>query len=434
MEKHMTTTPSRCVLGLTLGALLAVAAQAQTPSNQKTAVPPKTDSPTQRITGPFNHENLTIFLIHGEDRIKDKHFLTLKEALEKKQVIVHETQQVNELAIENLSKTEEVFVQAGDIVKGGQQDRVIAYDFLVPPKSGKIPIASFCVEPGRWQQRGNEKAEMFESSGQQAVTRGLKKAVREEMDQSKVWERAGYFQRKLQEAGLIDSLPAASPTSLQLTLENKKLAKAVEGYLKKLAPVLEGKNDVIGCAVAVNGAVESADVYASHDLFLKVWPTLLKGSAVEALVESGTGMDRDFYPSLNPAGGQGAGAPIGGLGLGGGGLAGIGGGIGGIGGALGGVGGLGIAGGTNGAAPAANRTNAADKQEKRKPVKPAKPVTTAAVLAFLADAEKGQASQHDVTNRVRLVQHETPRTSLFISQDKAGTGGAVPLRASYLAH
>jgi hypothetical protein len=57
------------------------------------------------------------------------------------------------------------------------------------------------VDPGRWQQRGDESVSMFESSGQQAPTKGLKKAVRDEKDQSKVWKRAVYFQRKLQEAG-----------------------------------------------------------------------------------------------------------------------------------------------------------------------------------------------------------------------------------------
>ncbi len=117
----MTATAFRYGLGLTLGVLLAAAGAAQTPPTQKAGVPPKIEATAHRISGPFTHENLTVFLIHGEDRIKNKDFLTLQEALKKKKVVVHETQQVNELAIENVSKTEEVFVQAGDIVKGGQQ-------------------------------------------------------------------------------------------------------------------------------------------------------------------------------------------------------------------------------------------------------------------------------------------------------------------------
>lgn len=90
-------------------------------------------------------ENLTIFLIHGDEKLPEISLLTLQEALEQKKLIVHETRNVNELAIENLS-LEEVYVQAGDIVKGGLQDRVFAYDVIVPAGSGRIPIGAFCVE------------------------------------------------------------------------------------------------------------------------------------------------------------------------------------------------------------------------------------------------------------------------------------------------
>src|SRR5215213_2482517 len=116
-----------------------------------------------RLSGPFTHENLTVFLIHGQDTINSRKILTLEEALERKRVIVHETKDFNELAIENISRDEDVFFQSGDIVKGGQQDRVLAVDLIVPPRSGRIPIAAFCVEQGRWQRRGQEEAGKFES-------------------------------------------------------------------------------------------------------------------------------------------------------------------------------------------------------------------------------------------------------------------------------
>jgi hypothetical protein len=441
-------------LSVTLGALLAATAAAQTPLTEKSSVPTKTEAATRRISGPFTHENLTVFLIHGEDRIKNRDLLTLQEALKKKKVIVHETQQVNELAIENVSQ-QEVFVQAGDIVKGGRQDRVIAYDFIVPPKSGRIPIASFCVEAGRWQPRGDEKAEVFEASNQQAATKALKQAVRKERSQAGVWQNVDSFQKQLTRNAAIGSLAAASPTSLQLTLEDKKLETAVNGYLKKLGPIVQGKGDVIGYAVAVNGAVGSADVYASHNLFLKVWPTLLKGSAVEAVAENGSGLGS--AGPINPTGGQGAGLAGGGLGGLGGGLSGsnlgiqggnLGGGLGLQGGGnLGGgfaLGGLGLGGGQSGGRSAAglsreplsgvSQGNGAAGPQNALPPKPAKPVTAAAVLAFLTDAEEGQPSQMDVTQRVGLLRRESGKTSLFISQDKAASGRPVLLRASYLAH
>src|SRR5258705_10472323 len=84
-------------------------------------------------------------------------FITLQEALAQKKVIVYETKEVNELAIKNLSN-QDVYVQAGDIVRGGDQARMISMDFILPPKFGRMPIAAFCVESGRWSKRGTEQA------------------------------------------------------------------------------------------------------------------------------------------------------------------------------------------------------------------------------------------------------------------------------------
>lgn len=111
------------------------------------------------VSQPYACENLTIFLIHGEEKLPEVSLLTLQEALEQKKLIVHETRNVNELAIENLS-FEEVYVQAGDIVKGGLQDRVFAYDVIVPAHSGKIPVGAFCVEQGRWRPRREKTGEV----------------------------------------------------------------------------------------------------------------------------------------------------------------------------------------------------------------------------------------------------------------------------------
>src|SRR5207245_790613 len=127
--------------------------------------------------GPFTHENLTVFLIPSTDHPSAvKKFLTLQEALERKLVTVHETGRVNELAVENVSANQEVFIQSGDIVKGGKQDRIIALDLIVPAKSDKITVASFCVENGRWTQRGRETVSQFHSSTNLLASRGLKLA------------------------------------------------------------------------------------------------------------------------------------------------------------------------------------------------------------------------------------------------------------------
>src|SRR5436190_9751733 len=116
------------------------------------------------VSGPYTHGNLAIFLFHGADEIDGGGYTSLTEAFEKKHVLVHETGNVGELEAENLSDTFDVFIQAGDVLKGGRQDRTIAIDFIVPAKSGRIPIPAFCVESGGWQKRKTEPERLFSCS------------------------------------------------------------------------------------------------------------------------------------------------------------------------------------------------------------------------------------------------------------------------------
>lgn len=237
-----------------------------------------------RLEGPFTQGNLTVFLIHGKDRIKGQTFITLQEALVQKKVIVRETRTVNELTIENIS-SEEVFVQSGDIVKGGQQDRMLVVDLILPPRSGKIPIAAFCVENGRWSRRGSEEVTTFNSSSNVVASREVKLAAKARGSQGEVWREVAAAQDKLS-ANVGGSVKnAASPTSFQLALENKEVQKTADNYIDALSGIVNSKPDVIGYVFAINGKINSADIYASSALFKKLWPKLLKASAIEAIAE-----------------------------------------------------------------------------------------------------------------------------------------------------
>jgi hypothetical protein len=104
---------------------------------------------TPTISGPYIHENLAIFLFHGPDRLDGSRYTSLKDAFDNKHVLVLETGTVGQLEAENLSDTVDVFIQAGDVLRGGRQDRTIGIDFIIPARSGRVPIPSFCVESGR---------------------------------------------------------------------------------------------------------------------------------------------------------------------------------------------------------------------------------------------------------------------------------------------
>jgi hypothetical protein len=277
-KSHLITISAFCLLAaLSLGLLIQN-------TTLKTSAQANNTPSKYRLSGPYTHKNLTIFLVHGKDLITGHTFLTLQEALAQKKVIVYETKDVNELAIRNLSN-QDVYVQAGDIVRGGDQDRMISLDFIVPRNSKRMPIAAFCVESGRWSRRGNEGNASFSASENYATTKDLKLAAKSANSQSGVWENVEAVQRKLS-ANVTETVTVnASPSSLELSLENTKVKETTDDYIQALSGILRGKTDVIGYVFAINSKVNSADVYASRALFLKLWPKLLKANATEAVAE-----------------------------------------------------------------------------------------------------------------------------------------------------
>src|SRR5258707_314694 len=79
--------------------------------------------PALRVTGPVTCDNLSLYLIHGENHAPPKGYITLQEGIEQKKVTVYETHG-NQLMIENRSDRD-LFVQSCEVVKGGDQDRTI---------------------------------------------------------------------------------------------------------------------------------------------------------------------------------------------------------------------------------------------------------------------------------------------------------------------
>ena len=290
-----------------------------------------------RVAAPVTHGNVAIYLLKGPSA-EGPVPLTLAEALQKGFIDVHETGNVQELQIEN-NGSEPVFVQLGDIVKGGRQDRVLTVSLVLEPKSGRVPIGAFCVEQGRWSARGGEDAKKFAASEALLPSREAKVAIakpsarvaatpaaepaqrqarspieaelegrrlRQSADdlmrradgealitgrtarpsadsQGEVWRNVDALQRQLSASLAAPVASERSRTSLQLSLENDKLKAAQEGYVAALEPVGLKDDDVIGVAIAIGGRVASAEMYPSNGLFRKMWPKLVRAAATEAI-------------------------------------------------------------------------------------------------------------------------------------------------------
>ena len=236
-----------CACGLLTASLVASAAAQTLDAN--------------RISGPLVHENLAVYFIHGSSA-PGKVPLTLEEAMANGAVKVRETSNVNQLEIENLGD-HEVFVQSGDIVKGGKQDRTLMVSLLLPPHSGSIPIASFCVEEGRWTARGREDARNFSAASASVPSRELKLAMKAPAPaaptpqalsadpsrrpasgssnpfaetgarQMRVWQSVRATQNNLSDnlGAQVRSMQSAS--SLQLALESEKTPGCAEGLYER---------------------------------------------------------------------------------------------------------------------------------------------------------------------------------------------------------
>jgi hypothetical protein len=262
------------------------------------------------LSEPCTYRNLAVFLIRRNDTHSDKKLMTLQEALAEKKIIVHETGSVNELSVENVSRDTAVFIQAGDIVKGGRQDRVLAYDLIVPAQSGRVPLASFCVEAGRWTERGKENARQFSESTGQLPGRALRLAVSSARQQGQVWEKVKEHQDRLGRRLNKNVADPLSPSSLQLTLEDKDLQTKVQDHVTRFEKCIADKPDVTGVVIAINGNIEGAEVYGSASLFRKMWPKLIRTAAVDAIVEYQPGrkyelVDKDEIVAFLTAGSQG---------------------------------------------------------------------------------------------------------------------------------
>ncbi|HJZ76710.1 MAG TPA: DUF6569 family protein [Vicinamibacterales bacterium] len=264
-------------------------------SGQPASAPLAALAPGVTLEGPFTHANLSVYVVRGSTR-DAREYITLDEGLGAHTVAVREKTragqdraEVNSLEIENRSD-KWLFLQAGDIVKGGKQDRTIMTDLTLPPRSGPQPIEAFCVEHGRWTPSASGLA-FNDNPGIVAGTR-LKMAIQSEKSQPRVWQEVANAERRAVAAAGVAGAPpfaaetvALSPTGTYNAIaEDKTLSASRQAYVTALLPRIRKHPDAIGMVIAINGTVTSADVYASPVLFQRLSGKLLDSYALEGVL------------------------------------------------------------------------------------------------------------------------------------------------------
>lgn len=230
----------------------------------------------------YQYQNLRLYPIRANAVFASHHkgvgrYTTLQHALEKKKVAITEVGSgredgtVNTLFIENVSR-DTIMVLAGEVVKGGKQDRVIAQDFLLYPGSGKKDVSVFCVEHGRWQSGTDGKSfNQYLSVSPKEV----RKAAVVKKDQREVWDKVSEVTQKNSAESSTGTLAA-----LKLSAPYKTDIKKYTDHFKGL---LINESNVIGVVAVSGNTVLGCDMFATHELFRSHYVNLVNSYAAEAI-------------------------------------------------------------------------------------------------------------------------------------------------------
>ncbi len=288
---------------------------------------------TWRIGEPVRYENLTIFPLISKSEADTSRFETLDEGLASGDVLVTEQgseylhrsrgiqesvparqynpgASVNQLVLINRGKRP-VLLLAGELVSGGNQDRIVGKDRIVPIGGEPMPLHDFCVEHGRWTGESTKFG-----AGNVMVHPSVREKAAVESDQTQVWNavRSGSTSTAARaaaapsagvaalqpappvSAGAISAaIASAAPTQAYRKIyQSAQISRSVEEFVnevdRRFARVNSGLKGeaVVGVAVAYGGEVAWSDAFASPALFRQYWPKLLRSYVVEALARPAT--------------------------------------------------------------------------------------------------------------------------------------------------
>jgi hypothetical protein len=276
------------------------------------------------VLAPVSYKNLTLFPVRGRDLAGSADYITLDEGIKNGTVIISEkgagrravrrpirrvrngrvVQQnvsmgddgasVNELALTNRSG-KKLMLLSGEVIVGGQQDRIVEEDRIIPPVSVPVSLSVFCVEHGRWSHRASAPGagsaggarheqvishpvvasapENFSSLGAISHPK-LRAAAQDKKEQGEVWKEVSANNAKLGTSNTTDTY--------QEVYASKKVSGEMDDYIKALGKELI-QPGVVGVVVARNGELVWVDAFASASLFARYWPKLLKSYVVDAM-------------------------------------------------------------------------------------------------------------------------------------------------------
>lgn len=231
---------------------------------------------TLSIGQPRSHAGIQVFPLSGPDC--DPRYALLDELMEQGLAEVTEAGEAGVVPILEVRNDADIdaLILDGIELRGAKQNRMVNITIIVGAHTRtEIPVS--CVEGGRWAYRSRR----FESSRRTVASklRRLKAGMVSESllrhdaartDQGGVWNEVdGYLHR-------------AASKSATAAMDDAFRGRSEE--IDSIVPPLLDV-DANGAIVAITGEIIALDLLDSRKTFRKVWPALLRGYAMDAILE-----------------------------------------------------------------------------------------------------------------------------------------------------
>jgi hypothetical protein len=234
--------------------------------------------PKDKTEQQFKFKNLILYPIIGGNEFQHEshkgNYTSLEDALKLKKVRITEKEssgaEVNELYIENLSK-DTVYLMAGEVIKGGKQDRVISDDRVLEPRSGKINLEVFCVEQSRWTYRSDRNFSQYHSLSANSV----RKSAAVSKNQGEVWQKVSEVTGK-------QNVRTATGTYTALS-NSGDLGKELGAYLTHFQSAFKSIPNCVGFVGISGNQIIGCDIFANTDMLKKQLKSLLQSYSTEAI-------------------------------------------------------------------------------------------------------------------------------------------------------
>jgi hypothetical protein len=227
---------------------------------------------------PVTHGNATFIPVVSTvpmDQLPEQDTVTLSEAKKNGWVEIIEVpgeEQVEFLSVRNTGD-KPIYLMSGQLLLGGKQDRIVAEDTIVPP--GKtVKVRVYCVEHGRWNG-----ASMHFDYSETMVPDKVRKSAQYE-GQAAVWDSVA----EKNETVRYGRTSAATPSSsIKTYLTNDEVKGKVSEGAKAALEKINGPN-VVGVVFALNGEIQTFEMFATPGLFAQAAKPLIESFIAEAVM------------------------------------------------------------------------------------------------------------------------------------------------------